>query len=211
MSEALKPCPFCGAPGVWKAPWAVGCYVCNVHIPIEDWNRRAEVEHLKMELAGALDAEQTNARNAASYCVQLAAAKDQVVELEGEKKQLQQVVDLLYAREAYLMKGRDALQQQVDALQQRVHLCAGYDALVAENERLKGAAAVVDKMPPGVWEVWTSCSFRRISSDGKDGNVLRATKQSDGHPDLSWNEQQCQALCDLVNGIRAALTGREAG
>jgi hypothetical protein len=47
MSEALKPCPFCGAPGVWKAPWAVGCYVCNVHIPVENWNLRSDLNAAK--------------------------------------------------------------------------------------------------------------------------------------------------------------------
>ena len=56
-------------------------------------------------------------------------------------------------------------------------------------------------LPPGPWEVWTSCSFRRISRrDGGDGDVLCGVVQrSDGHPDLSMNEKQLQALCDLRN------------
>lgn len=45
------------------------------------------------------------------------------------------------------------------------------------------------KFTPGPWEIWTSCSFRRISSKatGKDGDVLHAVIQrSDGHPDLCF-------------------------
>ena len=35
---------------------------------------------------------------------------------------------------------------------------------------------------PGPWRWWTSCSFNRLSSDatGKDGDVLRGVKYSDG-------------------------------
>lgn len=42
---------------------------------------------------------------------------------------------------------------------------------------------------PGPWRIWTSNSFRRISSDatGKDGDVLHAVvHRSDGHPDLHF-------------------------
>jgi hypothetical protein len=40
---------------------------------------------------------------------------------------------------------------------------------------------------PGPWKWWTSCSFRRLSSEatGHDGDVLHAVIQgSDGHPDV---------------------------
>jgi hypothetical protein len=40
---------------------------------------------------------------------------------------------------------------------------------------------------PGPWKWWTSCSFRRLSSEatGRDGDVLHAvTQRSDGHPDV---------------------------
>jgi hypothetical protein len=79
----------------------------------------------------------------------------------------------------------------------------------AKIKQLQEAAKRVDGLPPGVWQVWTSCSFRRISRvGGGDGDVLCAViQQADGHPDLSWNERQCQALCDLVNGLRQALRG----
>lgn len=43
------------------------------------------------------------------------------------------------------------------------------------------------KTTPGPWKWWTSCSFRRLSSEatGRDGDVLCAvTQRSDGHPDL---------------------------
>ena len=73
--------------------------------------------------------------------------------------------------------------------------------------------AAVDTLPDGPWEVWTSCSFRRISGpDGRDGGVLCGVIQrSDGHPDLSMNERQLQALCDSVNGLRAVKAQRSPG
>lgn len=76
------------------------------------------------------------------------------------------------------------------------------EAGMAIDPRVKDA---LDRLPHGEWEVWTSCSFRRISRvRGGDGDVLRGiTQSSDGHPDLSWDENQCQAMCDLVNTLRA--------
>ena len=73
------------------------------------------------------------------------------------------------------------------------------------REALEPALAA---LPHGVWETWTSCSFRRISRrGGGDGDVLCGTVQrSDGHPDLSWTEKQCEAICTVVNTLRAALT-----
>lgn len=67
----------------------------------------------------------------------------------------------------------------------------------------------VDRLPSGTWEVWTSNSYRRITAShdgrhGPDGGVLHGTIQrSDGHPDLSMSADQLQAICDLVNGVRA--------
>ncbi len=60
-------------------------------------------------------------------------------------------------------------------------------------------------LPDGEWETWTSCSFRRISrKNGGDGDVLCALIQrSDGHPDLSWGKRECDAICAIVNGLRA--------
>jgi len=45
------------------------------------------------------------------------------------------------------------------------------------------------KHTPGPWSMWTSCSFRRISSaSGGDGDVLCAVVQrADGHPDLHFS------------------------
>ena len=43
------------------------------------------------------------------------------------------------------------------------------------------------KTTPGPWKWWTSCSFRRLSSEAtcRDGDVLHAvTQRSDGHPDV---------------------------
>lgn len=71
--------------------------------------------------------------------------------------------------------------------------------------------AALQLLPPGPWEVWTSNSYRRITGpDGRDGGVLCAQVASDGWPDLSMNEEQLRALCDVVNGLRA-LFPKEAG
>ena len=74
----------------------------------------------------------------------------------------------------------------------------------AAVERLR---PYIDALPAGVWETWTACSNRRITAKaGPDGGVLHAYNQrSDGHPDLSWTERECQAICEIVNAIRAAL------
>jgi len=94
-----------------------------------------------------------------------------------------------------------ALRTQVADLTERLEM--------AEKEvvSLWDAASNVHGLPGGFWTVSTSNSFRRISSADGDGDVLRATKHPDGWPDLSWNEAQCQYLCNLVNGLRAALRG----
>lgn len=83
-------------------------------------------------------------------------------------------------------------------------LAAGYH----RGPRIPDLRASLDALPPGPWETWTSCSFRRITGpDGIDGGVLHALNQrSDGHPDLSWSKTQCEAICAIVNGLRAALT-----
>jgi hypothetical protein len=67
-------------------------------------------------------------------------------------------------------------------------------------------------LPEGEWEVWTSNSFRRITAlyedfrHGPDGGVLSGTIQhSDGHPDLSMNEQQLKALCKIINTLRRKI------
>lgn len=58
-------------------------------------------------------------------------------------------------------------------------------------------------LPAGPWELWTSCSFRRITGpDGKEGGVLHAYNQrSDNHPDLSMPEEQLFALVRLRNAL----------
>lgn len=42
----------------------------------------------------------------------------------------------------------------------------------------------------GPWRWWTSCSFRRLSSDatGKDGDVLHAVVHRDGVADIQGSE-----------------------
>lgn len=46
--------------------------------------------------------------------------------------------------------------------------------------------------------VWLTSS---ILARGAQNEV--AIQRSDGHPDLSMSAEQLQAICDLVNGIRA--------
>lgn len=68
----------------------------------------------------------------------------------------------------------------------------------------------LNALPDGVWETWTSNSFRRISrKGGGDGDVLSATiHPHDGHPDLTWAKDQCDAICTIVNTLRCALAER---
>lgn len=75
------------------------------------------------------------------------------------------------------------------------------------EDGLAELARVDAVLPAGPWEVWTSCSFRRITgSDGKDGGVLSGIVQrSDGHADLSMPEEQLQALVALRNALPSML------
>lgn len=75
----------------------------------------------------------------------------------------------------------------------------------AREEALATFAEPLAVLPRGPWETWTSNSYRRITGpDGKDGGVLHALNhRSDGHPDLSWSAAQCEAICAIVNGLRA--------
>lgn len=79
------------------------------------------------------------------------------------------------------------------------------------DEVVEKLTACIKAMPDGHWKVATSCSFRRIYAQkngraGPDGGVLHAYAQrSDGHPDLSMNEKQLQALCDLRNTVAEML------
>ena len=81
------------------------------------------------------------------------------------------------------------------------------------DELIEKLTACINAMPPGHWEVATSNSFRRIYARengraGPDGGVLHAYTQRDGHPDLSMNEKQLRALCDLRNTVAEMLALR---
>lgn len=71
-----------------------------------------------------------------------------------------------------------------------------------QRNRMTTALAV---LPEGVWEVWTSNSYRRLTSriggriSGGDGGVLHGQVHRDGQPDLSMTELQLAALCELKN------------
>ncbi len=79
------------------------------------------------------------------------------------------------------------------------------------QEDIDRLTACIKAMPGGIWEVWTSNSYRRITAKnghrhGPDGGVLHAyTQRSDGHPDLSMNEKELRALCDLRNTVAQML------
>ena len=61
-------------------------------------------------------------------------------------------------------------------------------------------------LPPSPWELWTSCSFRRIRGPRGESDVLSAYNQrSDNHPDLSMPEEQLFALVRLRNDLPALL------
>jgi hypothetical protein len=81
-----------------------------------------------------------------------------------------------------------------------------------QREALTKALAA---LPGGEWEVWTSCSFRRITArvngrSGQDGGVLSGVVQRDGHPDLSMSERQLMALCTLRNTIAEILCAEDS-
>ncbi len=90
------------------------------------------------------------------------------------------------------------------ALEKEGHVVVGKDLLSAMAE-------CVRKLPGGVWEVWTSNSYRRITANengrsGPDGGVLHAlTHRADGHPDLSMTAEELWALCALRNHVLAML------
>lgn len=77
-----------------------------------------------------------------------------------------------------------------------------------EVQRLGIASA---GLPSGPWEVWTACSFRRITGpDRIDGGVLSGVVQrSDGHPDLSMDEEALEHLCEMINAVRSILNRDE--
>lgn len=86
--------------------------------------------------------------------------------------------------------------------------------VVVPKDILDGLTECIGKLPGGLWEVWTSNSYRRITAtengrSGPDGGVLHAlTHRSDGHPDLSMTAEQLWALCALRNHVLAMLSAR---
>lgn len=78
---------------------------------------------------------------------------------------------------------------------------------------IEDALAAPD-LPPGPWSWWTSCSFRRLSSDptGKDGDVLYAVVHRDGVGDIQASEgtkayiAAChpEAISSLLDRLREA-------
>jgi hypothetical protein len=81
--------------------------------------------------------------------------------------------------------------------------------------RIAEALARCDRATAGPWRWWTSCSFRRLSSDptGKDGDVAYGCIQhSDGHPDIAINDADmtfiAAARTDLPSALRALATAQ---
>lgn len=71
---------------------------------------------------------------------------------------------------------------------------------------------VDDQSRPLPWEVWTSCSFRRVKTAGIDGaaDVLSAYRSSDGCLDLSMPEDRLIALVEAINALPALLAHIDA-
>ena len=75
------------------------------------------------------------------------------------------------------------------------------EELEAIRQRLRAAT-------PGPWRWWTSCSYRRLSSDatGKDGDVLRGDIQRhDGQPDVICSEADKALIAHAPEDISALL------
>ena len=65
-----------------------------------------------------------------------------------------------------------------------------------------------DQATPGPWRWWTSCSFRRLSSDatGKDGDVLHGTIQlSDGHTDVACSDEDKAFIAESRTALPACI------
>ena len=65
------------------------------------------------------------------------------------------------------------------------------------------------KFTPGPWEIHDSCSWRRIGTPGKDGNVLCPTTHPvDHHVDLICSEEDLALIAaapDLYDALRSLL------
>lgn len=96
-------------------------------------------------------------------------------------------------------------EEQMEAVEAFKDIAKVKGARPMTDTQLRRMRKAIADLPDGTWEVWTSNSFRRITAvkngrHGQDGGVLSGTIQrSDGHPDLSMNEKQLTALCDLRN------------
>jgi hypothetical protein len=56
---------------------------------------------------------------------------------------------------------------------------------MTDIEELKRLAEAANDMASGQWEVWDSCSWRRIGISGRNSEtVIEPVVQSDGHPSL---------------------------
>ena len=75
-----------------------------------------------------------------------------------------------------------------------------------DKEYLARLEMMADLCTSGPWEVQTGCSWRRIGSAGKDGNVLCPTNHPvDGHPDLSSADGNRENNLALMAESRTAI------
>lgn len=79
----------------------------------------------------------------------------------------------------------------------------------SEREKDKAICNHVETQLP--WRWWTSCSFRRLSSDvtGKDGDVAYACVQHDGHTDIAIRERDMAHVENAVNRLPAYIADAE--
>jgi hypothetical protein len=65
--------------------------------------------------------------------------------------------------------------------------------------------ARLDKATPGPWELHDSCSWRRIGTPERDGNVLCPTIASDGHPDLNGGYDNLLLIASAPEDLKYLL------
>lgn len=94
----------------------------------------------------------------------------------------------------------------VNVLRERERLLKGNESIPSEVD-LDDLERLRRRATPGPWRWWTSCSFRRLSSDatGKDGDVLHGSIQSDGVADIVGSEEDRALIEAAVNALPSLI------
>ena len=73
------------------------------------------------------------------------------------------------------------------------------------EEKLRELEALAERATQGKWQVWDSCSFRRICLESGEGVVIPVTQRSDGHPDLLARRDDLDYIAALNPEVGKAL------